>query len=112
MSNSRITIDEVGVGSPDGWLPNVHAGEILASEFIVPLDLSPADLAASVGVGPDRIEDVVHGRSRMSAELDLRFARYFGMSEGFFLRLQDGYELLEAKRTLNGALDRIVPRAV
>jgi plasmid maintenance system antidote protein VapI len=47
----------------------------------------------------------------MDADLDLRLARYFGMSEGFFLGLQDDYELLEAKRALNGELDRIVPRA-
>jgi plasmid maintenance system antidote protein VapI len=47
----------------------------------------------------------------MDAELDLRLARYFGMSEGFFMRLQIQYELLEAKRSLNGKLDRIVPRA-
>ena len=111
MSNLRTTIDDIGVGAPADWLPNAHAGEILASEFIAPLDLSIADLAASVGVGADRIGDVIDGRSRMSAELDLRLARYFGMSEGFFLRLQDSYELLEAKRALNGALDRIAPRA-
>ncbi len=47
----------------------------------------------------------------MDAELDLRLTRYFGMSEGFFLRLQNRHDILEAKRALNGALDRIVPRA-
>lgn len=111
MSNSRTIIDEVGVGSPGDWLPNAHAGEILMSEFVEPLGLSLAALAESVGVNAGRVAEVIHGRSRISAELDLRLARYFGMSEGFFLRLQDSYELLEAKRALNGALDRIVPRA-
>ena len=47
----------------------------------------------------------------MDAELDLRLSRYFRMSEGFFLGLQDDYEILEAKRSLNGDLDRIVPCA-
>jgi plasmid maintenance system antidote protein VapI len=47
----------------------------------------------------------------VDGELDLRLGRYFGMSEGFFLRLQDQYELLEAKRALNGELERITPRA-
>ena len=47
----------------------------------------------------------------MDAELGLRLSRYFRMSEGFFLGLQDDYEILEAKRSLNGDLDRIVPRA-
>jgi plasmid maintenance system antidote protein VapI len=58
-----------------------------------------------------RLEAVIDGTVRIDGELDLRLARYFRMSEGFFLGLQDDYELLEAKRTLNGALDRIVPRA-
>jgi len=54
---------------------------------------------------------VIDGTAPMDGELDLRLGRYFGMSEGFFLRLQDSYELLQAKRALDGALDRIVPRA-
>lgn len=99
------------MGSSADWLPNPHAGDILASEFIEPLGLTPAELASTIGVGAERVEGVVDGLSRMSGELDLRLARYFGMSEGFFLRLQDSYELLEAKRSLNGALDRIIPRA-
>lgn len=76
-----------------------------------PLDLSAVQLAERIDVPAFRLEEVVVGRTRIGAELDLRLARYFGMSEGFFLRLQDCYELLEAKRALNGALDRIVPRA-
>ena len=51
------------------------------------------------------------GPCRMDAELDLRLARYFRMSEGFFLGLQDDYELLKAKRSLKGELDKILPRA-
>ena len=54
---------------------------------------------------------VTDGTVVMDADLDLRLSRYFRMSEGFFLGLQDDYELLEAKRALNGDLDRIVPRA-
>lgn len=65
----------------------------------------------SLGIDPARLDGVIAGRVRMDAELDLRLARYFRMSEGFFLGLQDDYELLEAKRALNGDLDRIVPRA-
>ena len=57
------------------------------------------------------MQAVIDGDRPMDGELDLRLARYFGMSEGFFLGLQIDYELLEAKRALNGALDRIVPRA-
>jgi addiction module HigA family antidote len=76
-----------------------------------PLGLSEDALAASLGVEPMRLRDVIDGTKAMDAELDLRLARYFRMSEGFFLCLQDDYELLEAKRALNGELDKILPRA-
>lgn len=104
MSRSRTTTN------PD-WLHNAHAGEILASEFMEPLGLDPAQLAEAIGAHAEQIEAVVAGTKPVDAELDLRLARYFRMSEGFFLGLQADYELLEAKRALNGDLDRIIPRA-
>jgi antitoxin HigA-1 len=93
------------------WLRNSHAGEILFSEFMEPLNLTEEALAASLGVASLRLRDVISGKQRVNADLDLRLARYFQMSEGFFLGLQSDYELLEAKRSLNGELDRILPRA-
>lgn len=96
--------------NPD-WLHNAHAGELLVSEFMEPVGLSVAALAEAIAIDPTRLKAVIEGSARIDGELDLRLARYFRMSEGFFLGLQDDYELLEAKRALNGALDRIVPRA-
>lgn len=93
------------------WLHNPHAGELLLSEFMEPLGLSVNDLARAIAVEPSRLDAVIVGKATMHAELDLRLARYFRMSEGFFLGLQDDYELREAKRALNGDLDRIAPRA-
>jgi addiction module HigA family antidote len=84
---------------------------MLVSEFMEPLNLSVSELAKLIDIDSRRIQSVIDGESPMDAELDLRLARYFRMSDGFFLRLQDQYELLEAKRALNGDLDRIVPRA-
>ena len=104
MSKSRTTTN------PD-WLHNPHAGEMLASEFMEPLGLDAEALAEAIGAAREDIEAVVAGAMPLYAELDLRLARYFGMSEGFFLGLQTDYELLEAKRALNGSLDRNVPRA-
>ncbi len=104
MSRSRT------ITNPD-WLHNPHAGEMLASEFLEPLGLDAGALARAIGVRPEQVEAVIAGARPMDAELDLRLARYFRMSEGFFLGLQADYELLEAKRALNGDLDRIVPRA-
>lgn len=104
MSRSRT------ITNPD-WLHNAHAGEMLASEFMEPLALSAASLAEAIGASLRHIEAVIGGAEPMNAELDLRLARYFRMSDGFFLGLQADYDLLEAKRALNGKLDRIVPRA-
>lgn len=105
MSKSRIITPD-----PDR-IHNSHAGEILRSEFMEPLGLSDGALADALAVDAGRIHAVIAGDARMDGELDLRLARYFGMSEGFFLGLQIDYELLEAKRILNGDLDRILPRA-
>lgn len=104
MSKSPITTN------PD-WLHNSHAGEMLWLEFMEPLALDAPTLATSLGYDAKRLDAVIAGEKPMDAELDLRLARYFGMSEGFFLGLQIDYELLEAKRSLNGALERITPRA-
>ena len=93
------------------WLHNPHAGEMLAGEFMEPLGLDAASLARAIGAPLERVDAVIAGAEPMDAELDLRLARYFRMSEGFFLGLQADYELLEAKRALNGDLDRIAPRA-
>lgn len=104
MSKSPTTTD------PD-WLHNSHAGELLVLEFMEPLGLDADDLANAIDVTPGQIRAVIAGDLPMDAALDLRLARYFRMSEGFFLGLQADYDLLEAKRALNGALDRITPRA-
>ena len=111
MSKSRITIDDEPISAdPADWLHNPHAGEMLASEFMAPLDLDAAAMARLIGLPERKISDVVSGQKPMDAELDLRLGRYFGMSEGFFLGLQRRFELLEARRRLGAELDRIVPR--
>ena len=104
MSKSQTTTN------PE-WLHNSHAGELLVSEFMEPLGLTPTALAAPLGVNASRLSDVINGKRPMDADLDLRLARYFRMSEGFFLGLQIDHDLLEAKRALNGELEHIVPLA-
>jgi addiction module HigA family antidote len=98
------------ITNPD-WLENEHAGQMLVSEFLEPERLSIAQLARDIGVAPERVTSVIEGARLVDGELDLRLTRYFRLSEGFFLRLQNQYDLLEAKRALNEALDRIIPRA-
>ncbi len=90
-------------------LANVHPGEILAEEFLKPLGLSQNALARAIGVAPRRINEIVLGKRSVTADTDLRLARAFGMSEGFFLGLQSDYELMEAKRRMKKLLPRIEP---
>lgn len=107
MSKSP-TITEVG--EPEDWLPNVHAGNILLSEFMAPLALSAADLAQKLDLSMTRLSAIIEGRTPVDAETDLRLGRYFGVSEGFFLRLQNAHDLLEAKRALWPAIMQVEPR--
>jgi antitoxin HigA-1 len=115
MSKSSTTILEAPAANTEDWLPNPHAGDILLCDFMQPLGLDAAALAERVLLPASRITDILTGDRRIDADLDLRLARYFGMSEGFFLGLQTDYELLEARRAFALAitrdLDRITPRA-
>tara|TARA_R110002110_G_scaffold71027_1_gene189992 strand:- start:279 stop:560 length:282 start_codon:yes stop_codon:yes gene_type:complete len=92
-------------------LPNPHPGEILLEEFLKPMDLSQNALARAVHVPPRRINEIVLGKRALTADTDLRLARYFGMSEGFFLGLQTDYDLMERRREIEGDLKSIEPRA-
>jgi addiction module HigA family antidote len=91
-------------------LPNPHPGEILFEEFLRPMGLSQNALARAVHVPPRRINEIVLGKRGMTADTDLRLARYFGMSEGFFLGLQADYDLME-RRQIKADLATIAPRA-
>jgi addiction module HigA family antidote len=93
------------------WIPNPHPGEILLEEFMKPLGLSQNALARSLKVPPRRINELVQGKRAVSADTDLRLARYFGISEGMFLGLQADFDLMEQKRKLGPKLAEIQPRA-
>jgi len=92
-------------------LPNPHPGEILLEEFLKPMELSQTALARAVGVPPRRINEIVLGKRAVTADTDLRMTRYFGLSEGFFLRLQTDYELMARRRQIGDKLKAIKPRA-
>lgn len=92
-------------------LPNPTPGEILLEEFLKPMALSQTALAKAVGVSPRRINEIVLGKRAVTADTDLRMARYFGLSEGFFLRLQTDYDLMARRRQIGSKLKAIKPRA-
>ncbi len=84
-----------------------HCGEILQTEFLELLDLSQSDLARAIGVPRARISDIVNGKRAITADTDLRLTKYFGLSEGYFLRIQERLDLLYARREIGRDLDRI-----
>jgi addiction module HigA family antidote len=79
-------------------------------EFLRPMELSQTALARAIGVPPRRINEIVLGKRAMSADTDLRLARYFGVSDGFFLILQTDYDLMERRRQIGAVLRNIRPR--
>ncbi|HEX4061453.1 MAG TPA: HigA family addiction module antitoxin [Streptosporangiaceae bacterium] len=90
-------------------MPPVHPGEILMEEFLRPLDVSQYQLAKELGVPARRVNEIVHGQRRISADTALRLARYFGTSERFWMNLQARYDLEIEKDRLGTALDGIRP---
>jgi addiction module HigA family antidote len=103
MSKSSITTGDADL------LPNPHPGEILLEEFMKPIGLSQNGLARAVHVPPRRINELVLGKRSFTADTDLRLARYFGLSEGFFLGLQADYDLMERRRQIAAELETITP---
>lgn len=79
----------------------VHPGEILLEEFLKPMEISQNKLAISIGVPARRINEIVHGKRRITADTALRFSKYFQMSAQFWLGLQMDYDLDVAEDNLS-----------
>jgi addiction module HigA family antidote len=91
-------------------LDPIHPGEILFEEFLEPMGLSQNQLARDIGVPPRRVNEIVLGKRRITADTALRLARYFNMSASFWLGLQLDYELEVERDRLEGRLEREVGR--
>ncbi len=105
MSRSSIITDDADL------LPNPTPGEILREEFLTPMGLSQNALARAIRVPPRRINEIVLGKRVVTADTDLRLARYFGLSDGFFLGLQVDHDLMQRRREIGAELGAITPRA-
>ena len=88
-------------------LPNIHPGEILQEEFLLPMSISQNALARAAGVPPRRINEIVLGKRGITADTALRLAKVFGTSEGFWLGLQADYDLEESRHAIGADLDRV-----
>jgi addiction module HigA family antidote len=90
-------------------LAPIHPGEVLMEDFIAPLGITQNRVAVAVGVPPRRINEIVHGKRRITADTALRLARYFGTTELFWVNLQNRYDLEVQKDVLGNSLDSIHP---
>lgn len=90
-------------------LAPVHPGEVLMDDFIGPLGITQHRLAIAIAVPPRRINEIVHGQRRITADTALRLARYFATSDQFWINLQSHYDLEVAADAISEVLARIQP---
>lgn len=91
-------------------LPNIHPGEILLEEFLIPMEISQYRLSKDLKIPQTRISQIVKGNRRITADTALRLSKYFGTSAKFWLGLQDDYDLEEYNNKLLDELNEI-PKA-
>ena len=91
-------------------LPNIHPGEILLEEFLIPMGISQYRLSKDLKIPQTRISQIVKGNRRITADTALRLSKYFGTSAKFWLGLQDDYDLEEFNKKLLDELEDI-PKA-
>ncbi|MBI4606220.1 MAG: HigA family addiction module antidote protein [Planctomycetes bacterium] len=90
-------------------LKPVTPGELLSEEFLKPMGISQYRLAKEIGVPAQRIGEIVAGRRAITADTDLRLCRFFGLSNGYWLRAQAAYDTEVAEEALSDALKKIKP---
>jgi len=90
-------------------LDPITPGEILLEEFLKPMGISQYRLAKEIGVPAQRISEIVAGKRAITADTDLRLCRFFGLSNGYWLRAQAAHDTEIAERTIAPALKKIKP---
>ena len=88
-------------------LPTI--GEVLATEFLAPMNISQNALAKALGIPQNRLSDIINGKRGISADTDLRLCKYFGLTDGYFAGMQMDFERIAAKRKLRKELEKITP---
>jgi addiction module HigA family antidote len=91
-------------------LPSV--GEILLEEFMIPMNISAYKLAQDIHVPTSRIQDILHGRRKITADTSLRLAKYFGVSDKYFLDIQTDIDIRSLKRTIEPEINNIKSCAI
>jgi len=91
------------------FIDPIAPGELLNEEFLLPLEITKYRIAKDIGVPAQRIGDIVAGKRSISADTDLRLCRYFGLSDGYWLRVQNQFDMECARRRIQTELDGILP---
>ena len=93
----------------DEYIELTTVGEMLKEEFLDAFGLSQNALAKAILVPPNRIHQIINNKRGITADTDLRLTKFFGLSQGYFLRYQEDYELRMAKHNITDILDKIQP---
>lgn len=88
-------------------IKNIHPGEILQEEFLVPLEISAYKLSKDIGIPQTRVSAIIKGNRRITADTALRFSKYFGNSAKFWLGLQDDFDIEEERNQMKAELNAI-----
>jgi addiction module HigA family antidote len=88
---------------------NAHPGETILEDFLKPWGMTPYRLAKGMGVAPTRVDQILKGKRAITADTALRLSRFLGCAPEFWLRLQMGYDLREARRALGDELEKLTP---
>jgi antitoxin HigA-1 len=88
-------------------LKNIHPGEVLMKEFLIPFEVSAYRLAKEIGIPQTRVSEILKGNRRITADTALRLSKYFGNSAKFWLGLQDDYDLEEESRVKANSINLI-----
>lgn len=88
-------------------LKNIHPGEVLSEEFLLPMGVSAYRLSKETGIPQTRISEIVKGRRRVTADTALRLSQFFGNSAKFWLGLQDDFDIEDEKTRIQKELDAI-----
>jgi addiction module HigA family antidote len=95
-----------------GNIANIHPGEILQEEFLIPMGISAYKLSKSIGVQQTRISLIIKGERGITADTAMRLSKYFGTSPEFWMNLQREYDLRKVKSEIKEIIDNIVPVSV
>ncbi len=90
-------------------LKNIHPGEVLLEEFLIPMEISAYKLSKDTGIPQTRVSQIIKGNRRVTADTAIRFSRYFGNSAKFWLGLQDDFDIEEELSVKNASLNSITP---